>query len=57
MLEKKKQSYLHPYMEQHGPCGQLPHTVLPFEEPQVPSVVTGPVPPPLTTVGLPSTGS
>jgi hypothetical protein len=30
-------------MEQQFPLGQLPHTVPPFEEPHVPSVVTFPV--------------
>jgi hypothetical protein len=30
----------YPYIEQQLPFGQLPQTVPPFEEPQVPSVVT-----------------
>lgn len=32
-------TYQNPYMEQQFPFGQLPQTVLPFEAPQVPSVV------------------
>ena len=32
-------TYQNPYMEQQFPLGQFPQTVLPFEAPQVPSVV------------------
>lgn len=32
-------AYQNPYMEQQFPFGQLPQTVLPFEVPQLPSVV------------------
>jgi len=36
-------AYQNPYMEQQFPFGQLPQTVLLFEVPQLPSVVTTPV--------------
>lgn len=32
-------TYQNPYIEQQFPKGQFPQTVLPFEAPQVPSVV------------------
>ena len=49
-----------PYMEQQEPCAQLPHTVLPFVAPQLPSVVTLLVEAGFeveTVDGLPRTGS
>lgn len=36
-------AYQNPYIEQQFPFGQFPQTVLPFEVPQVPSVVTAAV--------------
>lgn len=53
-------SYQNPYMEQQFPLGQFPQTVLPFEVPHVPSVVTAAVevaPGAMVDVTGPMTGS
>ena len=49
--------YLHPYIEQQPPCGQLPQTVLPLAAPHVPSLVGTPLSPPGEVVGTGRTGS